>query len=78
MVVLESPFRETAEALLRYIDLLQSECGPQLTVLVVLPETLPTRWWHPFVRNYLAWRLKWALPFRPGTSVLSVPYFAQD
>lgn len=78
LVILESPFRESAEALLRYIDLLQAEQGPELTVLVALPETLPTRWWHPLLHNYLAWRLKWALLFRPGTSVLSVPYYVKD
>ena len=78
MVVLESPYRETAEALLRYIDVLQAEQGPDLTVMVVLPETLPTRWWHPLLRNYLAWRLKWALLFRPGASVLSVPFYVRD
>ena len=78
MVVLESPYRETAEALLRYIDLLQHERGPNVIVTVVLPETLPTRWWHPLLHNYLAWRLKWALLFRRGTCVLSVPYFVRD
>jgi hypothetical protein len=78
MVVLESPYRATAEALLRYIDLLQAEHGPGAVVTVVLPETLPTRWWHPLLHNYLAWRLKWALLFRPGACVLSVPYFVRD
>jgi hypothetical protein len=78
MVVLETPYRATAEALLRYIDLLQHEHGAGTAVTVVLPETLPTRWWHPLLRNYLAWRLKWALLFRPGTSVLSVPYVVRD
>jgi len=42
------------------------------------PETLPTRWWHPLLRNYLAWRLKWALLFRPRTSVVGIPYEVAD
>ena len=78
MVVLETPYRATAEALLRYIDLLQHEQGAGTTVTVVLPETLPTRWWHPLLHNYLAWRLKWALLFRPGACVVSVPYSVHD
>jgi Na+-transporting methylmalonyl-CoA/oxaloacetate decarboxylase gamma subunit len=78
LIVLESPYRESAEALLRYIDLLQAEHGAELMVLVALPEVLPTRWWHPLLHNYLAWRLKWALLFRPSTSVLSVPYYVKD
>jgi amino acid transporter len=78
LVILESPYRETAEALIRYIDLLQRTEGGRTVVTVVLPETLPTRWWHPLLRNYLTWRLKWALLFRPMTSVLSVPYESAD
>lgn len=78
LVILESPYRETADALIRYIDVLQREEGSRTVVTVVLPETLPTRWWHPLLRNYLTWRLKWALLFRPGTSVLSVPYEIAD
>ena len=53
LVVLESPYRETAEALIRYIDFLQSTGGPRTVVTVVLPETMPVRWWHPLLRNYL-------------------------
>jgi len=78
LVILESPYRETGEALIRYIDLLQRTEGRRTVVTVVLPETLPTRWWHPLLRNYLTWRLKWALLFRPRTSVLSVPYESAD
>ncbi|GAC1315606.1 MAG: APC family permease [Chloroflexota bacterium] len=78
LVILESPYRETAEALMRYIDVLQQQSGRGTVVTVVLPETLPSRWWHPLLRNYLGWRLKWALLFRPGCSVLSVPYEVED
>lgn len=78
LVILESPYRATTEALLRYVDLLQARGGRGTVVTVVLPETLPTRWWHPLLRNYLSWRLKWALLFRPGSSVLSVPLEIPD
>jgi hypothetical protein len=78
LVILESPYRETADALIRYIDLLQRTDRSRTVVTVVLPETLPTRWWHPLFRNYLTWRLKWSLLFRPRTSVLSVPYEIAD
>lgn len=72
MVVLETPYRETAEALLR------REHGPGTTVTVVLAETLPARWWQALLHNYLAWRLKWALLFRPDACVLSVPYEVRE
>ena len=77
-MVLESPYRATAEALLRYLDLVDRRAGGTVAVTVVLPETLPTRRWHPLLRNYLAWRLKWALLFRERTAVLSVPLRIDD
>jgi hypothetical protein len=45
---------------------------------VILPELLPTRWWHPLLHNYFAWRLKWVLMFRPRTAVTSVPYEVRE
>jgi hypothetical protein len=73
LVVLESQTRSTTPALLRYLDLVQQHVDPKCFVTVVLPEIQPTRWWHPIVENYLAWRLKWVLLFRPRTAVTSVP-----
>jgi hypothetical protein len=36
-------------------------------------------WWHQFLHNQTALRLKAALLFRPGTVVVSVPYhLAED
>jgi amino acid transporter len=78
LAILESPYRATADAIMRYVDYLERETGRRTMVTIVIPETLPTRWWHPLVRNYLAWRLKWSLPFRPGVSVLSVPLLLGD
>jgi len=78
LVILESPYRATAEALLRYLDYLLRDPDRRTVVTVVIPETLPTRWWHPLLRNYFAWRLKWSLLFRPGVTVLSVPLLIPD
>lgn len=77
LVVLETPYRAYAEALVRYIEFVQRE-EPGCVVTVVLPETTPTRWWHPLLRNYMAWKLKWMLLFRPRTAVLSVPLQVKD
>ena len=42
--------------------------------MVVLPEMVYGRWWHQFLHNQTALRLKAALLFRPGTVVVNVPY----
>jgi hypothetical protein len=78
LTVLVSPYRATTDTLVRYADLLAHSDDGRSLVTIVLPETRPTRWWHPFLRNYLAWHLKWALLFRPKVSVFSVPLDVRD
>src|SRR5207248_7640877 len=78
MIILDSPYRATAGALLRYLSMLQKHEPPHTFITVVLPELLPTRWWHPFIHNYFAWKLKWLLLFRRRTAVTSVPYTVRD
>jgi hypothetical protein len=79
LVILDSPIRSYSGALLRYLDFIQRREGEHTTfVTLVLPEILPTRWWHPLLHNYFAWRLKWTLLFRPHTAVTSVPYEVRD
>lgn len=63
---------------LRYLDVVERREPGRTVTTIVLPETLPTRWWHPLLRNFLAWRLKWALLFRPHAAVLSVPLLVPD
>jgi hypothetical protein len=77
LVVLESPIRAYTHALLQYLDFVERR-SPGCYVTVILPEVLPTRWWHPLIHNYFAWRLKWILLFRPRTAVTSVPYEVRD
>ena len=78
LVVLDSPIRSTTHALMQYLDFVQNQLESQCLVTVILPEVQPTRWWHPLVHNYFAWRLKWTLLFRPETAVTTVPYTIHD
>jgi amino acid transporter len=78
LVVLESPNRAAAPALQEYIVFLQRDSPGRVMVMVALPETVATRWWHPLVRNYFASGLKFALLGRPGVTVLSVPLAVRD
>ena len=78
LVILNSPTRSTIGALLRYLDFVQKHAEPHCFITVIVPEILPTRWWHPLWHNYFAWRLKWNLLFRRRTALTSVPYEARD
>jgi amino acid transporter len=73
LIVIESPYRALTGPFLRYIDALR-EAHPRDTLVVVLPEYVPRRWWEHLLHNQTALRLKAALLFRPGVIVANVPY----
>jgi hypothetical protein len=73
LVVIESPYRTLGGPLLRYIDEME-QASPRDTLLVILPEYVPGRWWEHLLHNQTALRLKGALLFHPGIIVANVPY----
>ena len=73
LVVLESPFRSIMEPLLAYIATIEQE-RTNAYITVVLPEFVPSRWWHHLLHNQRALLIKGALLFRPNVVVTSVPF----
>jgi amino acid transporter len=73
LVVRQSPYRSLMEPLLDYIEEVSGR-GPDDFVTVVLPEFVPSRWWHHLLHNQRALLIKGALLFKPNTVVISVPY----
>ncbi len=71
--ILESPFREVSRPVIRFIKGLR-EHHPDATITVVIPEFIVRKWWHHFLHNQSALRIKAALLFEPGVVVTSVPY----
>jgi amino acid transporter len=71
--IIESPYRSLAGPLLAYVDAV-SEVHPENTLVIILPELVPGRWWEHLLHNQTALRLKAALHFHPGVIVASVPY----
>jgi amino acid transporter len=57
--VLPSPYRSVIAPLLEFIDRFVDEEDHYVTVVV--PEFVPTRWWHHLLHNQTAWMLKVAL-----------------
>lgn len=76
LVVLESPYRSVVGPLMRYIDQVDEEFQNDVGALVtvVLPEIVPSKWWHHLLHNNTALLVKGALLFRRGKIVVSVPY----
>jgi hypothetical protein len=78
--VLSSPYRSLVKPLIRYLDELEWEIGFDQQITLVLPEFVPTRWWHFFLHGQNAFLLKLALYFRRRqgsrvTVVTDVPYY---
>jgi len=71
--LIDSPYREVAQPLVRLIRQLRS--GSQDTVVtVILPEFVVSKWYHQFLHNQTALAIKGALLFEPGVVVTSVPF----
>jgi hypothetical protein len=73
LVVIESPYRETARPVVRYVRHLRRE-HPGDVIAVVIPEYVVKHWWQHALHNQTAWRLKARLLYEPSVTVTSVPW----
>jgi len=73
LIVLKSQYRSVVKPFLDFLDDLR-ERNPNQLVTVVLPEFIPSRWWHHLLHNQSALLIKGSLLFRPGVVVTSVPH----
>lgn len=73
LVVLPSPYRLLVPPLMEYLNDVQAERDDDM-VTVILPEAVPTRWWHHLLHNQTGFRLKLALLSRPDLIVTNVRY----
>ena len=73
LIVLESPYRSIMQPLLEYIAAIERE-RTNAYITLVLPEFVPSHWWHHLLHNQRALLIKGALLFRPNIVVTSVPF----
>jgi hypothetical protein len=73
LVVLQSPYREVTDPIVRFIRRLRSD-NPRDVITVFIPEYVVGRWWEQLLHNQSPLRLKIRLLFTPGVMVVSVPY----
>jgi amino acid transporter len=73
LIILESPYRSVIEPLLDYIKEIRDEY-PDGVITVVLPEFVPSRWWHHLLHNQTALLIKGVLLFKKGVVSTSVPF----
>ncbi len=71
--ILHSPYRSVTEPLMDYIESIQ-ERYPEGIITVVLPEFVPSKWWHHLLHNQTALFIKGILLFKKGVVSTSVPF----
>ncbi len=76
LVVLDTPYRSIIEPLMKYIEGIK-ERYPEGIITVVLPEFVPSKWWHHFLHNQSALFIKGVLLFKKGVVSTSVPFHLQ-
>ncbi|MEK6652141.1 MAG: APC family permease [Nitrospirota bacterium] len=73
LIILESPYRSITQPLIEYIDEVQNVYKDSV-ITVVLPEFVPSRWWHHLLHNQTALFIKGLLLFKKGVVSTSVPF----
>lgn len=73
LVILESPYRSVTEPLMDYIKDIRKK-HQEGVITVVLPEFVPSKWWHHLLHNQTALFIKGILLFKKGVVSTSVPF----
>ena len=71
--ILHSPYRSVMEPLMDYIDSIREKYRDGV-ITVVLPEFVPSKWWHHLLHNQTALFIKGVLLFKKGVVSTSVPF----
>ena len=73
LLILESPYRELIQPLIRYLEMLAARDTDTVTIVLV-PERIIRHWWERFLYNQNAHRIRDALTGHPGILVADVPF----
>jgi amino acid transporter len=73
LVIVESPYRELVQPLIRYLEV-TADRDPSTVTIVLLPERIIRHWWERLLYNQNAHRIRDALTGHPGIIVADVPF----
>lgn len=74
LVVMESPYRQLAEPLLRFIANVRRHKNPEDFITVLIPEFRTKKWWHRLLHNQSGMILRFRLFVTSDVIVTTVPY----
>lgn len=73
LLIFDSPYRSIRDPLMEYIDEVKG-IHPDGVITVILPEFVPSKWWHHLLHNQTALFIKGLLLFKKGVVSTSVPF----
>jgi len=73
LLILESPYRELVQPLIRYLEMI-ADRDPGTVTIVLVPERIIHHWWERLLFNQNAHRIRDALTGHPGILVADVPF----
>ena len=65
LVIVESPYRELVQPLIRYLEV-TADRDPSTVTIVLIPERIIEHWWERFLYNQNVYRMRDALTGPPG------------
>lgn len=79
LAVVSSPYRSIVGRLLDFLDETDRQYNDGQLATVILPEFVPTKWWHRLLHNQTAWLIKVALLYRRRRHgfqrvIIDIPY----
>jgi hypothetical protein len=73
LVIVESPYRELVQPLIRYLEV-TAERDPSTITIVLLPERIIKHWWERLLYNQNSHRIRDALTGHPDILVADIPF----
>jgi len=74
---ISSPFRDLTGPLVDYIKKVEEKWEDD-TIIVVMPQLVPTKFWHHFLHGQTGIQIRWALEHLENVEILDVPYLLYE
>ena len=75
--IVSSPYRDLITPLNEYLENVDKQWQND-TIIVVVPQLVPTKFWHHFLHGQTAMQIRWALEHRENIEILDVPYHLHE
>jgi amino acid transporter len=78
LIVFKSRYRTLLKPLVEFIDRIDAHVEEKQSIMVILPQFIPRSWWHRFLHNQSAHRIRKKLQTKRDIVVAIAPYHLHD